>query len=81
MQEKFKDLNFENKIIDDFNLKSSFMKSNMIQIKFKNDNSWLALRPSGTEPKIKFYVFAFDKTIDLAQQKLNKFKETIKSIL
>lgn len=81
LQEKFKNLNFENKIIEDFNLKSNFMKSNMIQIKFKNDNSWLALRPSGTEPKIKFYVFAFDKTIDLAQQKLNKFKETIKSIL
>nr|WP_307917289.1 phospho-sugar mutase [Mycoplasmopsis bovis] len=78
---RFKELNFEDKIVEDFNLKTDFMKSNMIQIKFKKDNSWLALRPSGTEPKIKFYIFAFDKTIELATEKLNRFKATIKSIL
>lgn len=81
LQKRFKELNFEDKIVEDFNLKTDFMKSNMIQIKFKKDNSWLALRPSGTEPKIKFYIFAFDKTIELATEKLNRFKATIKSIL
>jgi phosphoglucomutase len=29
---------------------------------FFNDGSWIAVRPSGTEPKIKFYVEAVSKT-------------------
>ena len=34
----------------------SLPQSNVIKL-FLEDNSWIAVRPSGTEPKIKFYLF------------------------
>ena len=47
-------------IIDYKNDDTGLAKSNVLKYFFK-DNSWLALRPSGTEPKIKVYVNAIDK--------------------
>lgn len=38
------------------------------------DNSWVAIRPSGTEPKIKFYFSAVDKNRETAESKLNMMK-------
>ncbi len=35
------------------------------------DGSWFALRPSGTEPKIKLYVYVVDKLKEKADAKLN----------
>ncbi|MBZ4204247.1 phospho-sugar mutase [Mycoplasma tauri] len=81
LQTNFSNLKLDDKIIEDYNKKEGFMKANMIKIKFKNDNSWLALRPSGTEPKIKFYIFAFDKSPELAIVKLNNFKSMISQII
>ncbi|WP_027334718.1 phospho-sugar mutase [Mycoplasmopsis felifaucium] len=81
LQEKFMDLPLNNKVITNYNEKTGYMKANMIKMEFSDDHSWLALRPSGTEPKIKFYVFAFDKNQELANKKLLKFKEIIWSIL
>lgn len=52
----------------------------MIKITFSNDDSWLALRPSGTEPKIKFYIFAFGKDQQEAQAKFDNFARIIKEI-
>ncbi len=46
-----------------------------------NDGSWLAVRPSGTEPKIKVYYSIKDKTKDDAEKRLVKIKETIHSII
>ena len=47
-----------------------------------NDNSWCCARPSGTEPKIKFYMGVKGKTMTEAEQKLegltNAMKEFIK---
>ncbi|WP_245598354.1 phospho-sugar mutase [Mycoplasmopsis lipofaciens] len=77
LQNRFKNLNFENQIIVDYNKKDNFLKSNMIKIEFTDDNSWLALRPSGTEPKIKYYIFAFGKTQTAAQEKFDFFKTKI----
>ncbi len=37
-----------------------------------NDNAWCAVRPSGTEPKIKFYFGVKGSTMDDAQEKLTK---------
>ena len=34
------------------------------------DGSWVAIRPSGTEPKCKFYVGVVGETIEVANQKL-----------
>lgn len=33
------------------------------------DDSWIAVRPSGTEPKIKFYIATIGDTLDIAQEK------------
>lgn len=81
LQNKFKNLPFNNKVILDYNERTDFMKANMIKIEFTDDNSWLALRPSGTEPKIKFYIFSFDKTEHEAKVKLEKFKSIIQEML
>ena len=34
------------------------------------DESWIAVRPSGTEPKIKFYIGVKGETAEAAEQKL-----------
>lgn len=41
-------------------------KSNVVKLFFEN-NSWIAVRPSGTEPKIKFYYFQHDGYIDFSK--------------
>ncbi|EQC45484.1 phospho-sugar mutase [Bacteriovorax sp. Seq25_V] len=80
---------YEQKIIEDLetNEKRSldFPKSNVIGYHFKN-GSRLYLRPSGTEPKIKFYIMLSEKEGSLNQKKekamlateqfLNFIKET-----
>lgn len=39
------------------------------------DGSWIAVRPSGTEPKIKFYIGVKAATQEEAQEKLAKFQK------
>lgn len=55
-------------------------KSNALKFYFE-DNSWLALRPSGTEPKIKIYVNAIDQTADRANEKKDKFIKEMRSLI
>ncbi|MFD1418400.1 phospho-sugar mutase [Companilactobacillus keshanensis] len=43
------------------------------------DNTWIAIRPSGTEPKMKFYVGINSDSDDHAAQKLEKFAKVIDS--
>lgn len=42
-----------------------------------DDTSWYALRPSGTEPKIKIYMNTVSKTKEEAEQKLKDMKELV----
>ncbi len=42
-------------------------KANVLKVIFK-DNSWFAIRPSGTEPKIKIYYSATSNNIEKADQ-------------
>ncbi len=44
---------------------------------FTKDGSWFAVRPSGTEPKIKFYFGVCGKTQAEAQSKMDAFKKAI----
>lgn len=45
---------------------------------FEMENgAWFAVRPSGTEPKIKFYIGVNEKNIDEAEQKIDEIIEFI----
>ncbi len=80
---------YEQKIVEDLETNEKrtldFPKSNVIGYHFKN-GSRLYLRPSGTEPKIKFYIMLSEKEGSLNQKKekamlateqfLNFIKET-----
>lgn len=41
------------------------------------DGTWIAVRPSGTEPKCKFYIGVVDETMEAAQQKLEAVKRAV----
>lgn len=46
-----------------------------------NDGSWMAVRPSGTEPKIKVYYSIVDPVKDNAKLRLENIRKTIKDII
>lgn len=46
-----------------------------------NDGSWMAVRPSGTEPKIKVYYSIVDPVKDNAKIRLENIREAIKEII
>lgn len=45
------------------------------------DGSWIAIRPSGTEPKCKIYYSIKDKTRALAKQKLDVYVEAMQLLM
>lgn len=54
---------------------------NLLKFYFQ-DGSWFAVRPSGTEPKIKFYFVCIDKDITTAKLKMNNmYQELAKNYL
>lgn len=50
--------------------------SNVLKFYF-DDGSWYAVRPSGTEPKIKIYMYSKGETLEASEQKLAEMKEII----
>jgi phosphoglucomutase len=55
-------------------------KENVLKYIF-NDGSWMAVRPSGTEPKIKVYYSIVDPDKDNAKSRLESIRELISSII
>lgn len=51
-------------------------KSNVLKY-FLEDGSWFCLRPSGTEPKVKFYFGVKGKTLAESEEKLETFTEAV----
>ncbi|AIA29304.1 phosphomannomutase [Mycoplasmopsis californica] len=81
IQHKFKNLNIADKVINDYNNADGIMRTNMIKISFKDKPDWIAFRPSGTEPKIKFYIFAYGSNYSQAQKKLVLYKQIITELV
>ena len=55
-------------------------QSNVLYFDLTND-SWCCARPSGTEPKIKFYMGVKGTSLEDAQERLNKLTEDLKAYL
>ena len=55
-------------------------KSNVLYYELEND-SWCCVRPSGTEPKIKFYIGVKGTSIDDADKKEKELEESIRKII
>ena len=60
--------------------KTGLPKSNVLYFDLEND-FWVCVRPSGTEPKIKFYVGVKGKDIEDAEAKVKKLKEDLNKII
>ena len=43
-----------------------------------SDGTWICIRPSGTEPKVKFYIGTSDETDAAAQQRLATYESALK---
>ena len=55
-------------------------KSNVLYFDLPDDN-WCCARPSGTEPKIKFYMGAKGNSLEDAAVRLDKLTEDLKAVL
>lgn len=79
---KFRDYQ-ENKIVDMETgavSETGLPKSNVLYFELPN-NCWCCARPSGTEPKIKFYMGVVGDSLEDAQARVEKLTEDLKSIL
>lgn len=67
-------------ILDFQNGIDGFPKSNVLKY-ILDDNSWLALRPSGTEPKIKIYIGTHNQEDRVALDKLDLIDNFISELI
>lgn len=51
-------------------------KSNVLKY-YMDDGSWYAIRPSGTEPKIKLYIYSKDKEDEKAKSKIEEIEKIV----
>lgn len=50
-------------------------------LEFRSENEMFIVRPSGTEPKLKYYVFANGKTNEESQNAFDEFKQSVKELI
>ncbi|MEG1638806.1 MAG: phospho-sugar mutase [Erysipelotrichaceae bacterium] len=58
---------------------SGFAKADVLKY-YLEDGSWIAIRPSGTEPKCKFYYCVKGSSMEDALHKSEKYKEAMKKL-
>jgi len=58
----------------------SLPQANVLKYKL-NDSTWIAIRPSGTEPKIKFYIGTLGDSLDQANTKLDQFEAALQTFI
>lgn len=68
------------KIIDYSTGVGDLPKENVLKYIF-TDGSWMAVRPSGTEPKIKVYYSIQDKDRESAAARLDKMRNTVNGVI
>lgn len=68
------------KIIDYSTGVGNLPKENVLKYIF-TDGSWMAVRPSGTEPKIKVYYSIQDKDRESAAARLDKVRDTVNGVI
>ncbi|HBA93498.1 MAG TPA: hypothetical protein DCZ02_02655 [Ruminococcaceae bacterium] len=68
------------RVIDYLDGVGDLPKENVLKYIF-NDGSWMAVRPSGTEPKIKVYYSVVAEDKDKAKQKLDNVRDIIGEII
>ena len=59
--------------------KTGLPESNVLYFDLEN-SAWCAVRPSGTEPKIKFYIGVKEHTEEKAEENLNKLVEAVEKL-
>ena len=64
------------KVIDYKDGYEDILPSNGLRF-FLDDNSWFAIRPSGTEPKIKFYFYTIQDSNEKAAEVNKKIKDEV----
>lgn len=70
----------ERKVIDGQVEEIKLPKSNVLKY-ILADGTWIAVRPSGTEPKIKFYIGTQGKTLAEANEKCQGFEDAINAFI
>lgn len=60
--------------------KTNLPKSNVLYYELEND-SWCCVRPSGTEPKIKFYIGIKGISLNDAEEKIKELKEATRNLI
>ncbi len=63
-------------IVDYIKGRENTPPSNVL-IYYLEDGSWFAIRPSGTEPKIKVYIYTLDRERSLAEKKAEGIEDSI----
>lgn len=70
------DLNLERKI--DYLLDETGNSKSDVLKYYLDDGSWYAIRPSGTEPKIKLYIYSKGKNKEESEVKLDLIEKTVR---
>ena len=68
------------RIIDYINGYKDIPPQNCLRFFLEND-SWFAMRPSGTEPKIKFYFYSCQDTLEKAKQVNTAIKDAVLAMI